>query len=234
MNLTQPTLWRRPVVGVVCMLVLGACAGSPGAGDTARDDDASARRAAAQLEVEALPGAGGGPFEGRELDPPLATPQFVLTGTDDEPFDFRKDATRPLTLLYFGYTGCPDVCPAHMAAISKALSELPDAQADEVQVLFVSVDPVNDTPQRLRDYLDNFDTDFVGLTGTAEEVNAAMRSIGLAPTAIADADQFPPQHPSDVLAYTADQSAHVSYPFGTPPSAYAGDIPQLLSEDWKV
>lgn len=234
--------WRRRAAGVGCALLLAACGGGAGTGTGAATADAAtaggnggyARSAAAQLEVEALPGAGGGQFEGRELDLPLVTPDFTLTDSTGAPFDFRRDATRPVTLLYFGYASCPDVCPAHMAAISKALSELPDAQADEVQVLFVSVDPVNDTPQRLRDYLDNFDTDFVGLTGTADEVNAAMRSIGLAPTAIADADQFPPQHPSDVLAYTADQSAHVSYPFGTPPSAYAGDIPQLLSEDWKV
>jgi protein SCO1/2 len=256
MTLPSPTpAWRRRVVGVACALWLTACGsatGAPAAGDAttaAAADGGYARRAAAQLEVEALPGAGGGPFAGRELELPLVTPDFVLTAAAGEPFDFRRDATRPVTLLYFGYASCPDVCPAHMAAISKALSELPAEQAEQVQVLFVSVDAVNDTPETLGDYLSNFASretragasgpgtgspDFVGLTGSADEVNAALRSVGLPPTAISDAGQFPPRHPSDVLAYTADRRAHVTYPFGTPPSAYADDLPQLISADWNA
>jgi protein SCO1/2 len=158
----------------------------------------------------------------------------VLADTAGEPFDFARDATRPVTLLYFGYASCPDVCPAHMAAIGKALSEMPAAQAEQVQVLFVSVDAVNDTPETLDDYLDNFSPDFVGLTGTADEVNAALQAVGLPPTAISDTDQFPPQHPSDVLAYTADHRAHVTYPFGTPPGAYVEDLPKLISADWNA
>jgi protein SCO1/2 len=192
----------------------------------------AARRAAAQLEVEALPGAGGGPFEGRELDPPLVMPDFALTATDGSTFDFQRDADAPVTLLYFGYTSCPDVCPAHMAAISSALSRLPADVADDVDVLFVSVDAVNDDPAQLTSYLGNFDEDFLGLTGTAEQVNAALVSVGLAPTAISDAGAFPPAHPSYVLAYTGDGKGHVAYPFGTPPAAYAADIRALRTHDW--
>jgi protein SCO1 len=247
MSLMSPSAtWRRRLIGLACVLALTACGGATGAPTVAGrdatgaptaaagDDDGYARRAAAQLEVEALPGAGDGPFAGRELELPLVAPDFVLTDTAGEPFDFRRDATRPVTLLYFGYASCPDVCPAHMAAISKAVSEMPAEQADRVQVLFVSVDAVNDTPETLGDYLGNFSPDFVGLTGTAEEVNAALRSVGLPPTAISDAGDFPPRHPSDVLAYTSDRRAHVTYPFGTPPSAYADDLPQLISADWNA
>lgn len=246
MSLESPTATvRRRLFVVALVLWLSACAtaapDAPAAGDAgggadapaAGNGDASyARRAAAQLEVEALPGTGDGPFAGRELELPLVTPDFVLTDAEGAPFAFGRDAIRPVTLLYFGYAACPDVCPAHMAAIGKALSEMPAAQAEQVQVLFVSVDAVNDTPETLGDYLDNFDPDFVGLTGTAGEVNAALRSVGLPPTAISDSDQFPPRHPSDVLAYTADRRAHVTYPFGTPPSAYAEDLPRLISADW--
>jgi len=234
------TWWARRGVIAVCALLLVACgsAGAVGANGAAEaatgaDDARSyARRAAAQLEVEALPGTDGGAFAGRDLDLPLATPDFVLTDTAGRPFDFRRDATTPVTLVYFGYTSCPDVCPAHMAAISSAISRLPTAQADDVQVLFVSVDAVNDTPERLRDYLANFDPDFVGLTGTADEVNGALASVGLPPTAISSESDFPPQHPSDVLAYTADGRAHVVYPFGSKPSAYARDLPALIDADW--
>jgi protein SCO1/2 len=233
MNLERPTAALRRLFVVAWLLWLPACGGAA-AEAPAAGNDSYARRAAAQLEVEALPGTGGGPYAGRELDLPLVPPDFVLADTAGEPFDFARDATRPVTLLYFGYASCPDVCPAHMAAIGKALSEMPAAQAEQVQVLFVSVDAVNDTPETLDDYLDNFSPDFVGLTGTADEVNAALQAVGLPPTAISDTDQFPPQHPSDVLAYTADHRAHVTYPFGTPPGAYVEDLPELISADWNA
>jgi protein SCO1/2 len=270
MNLERPTAALRRLFVVAWLLWLPACGGAA-ADAPAAGNDSYARRAAAQLEVEALPGTGGGPYAGRELDLPLVPPDFVLADTAGEPFDFARDATRPVTLLYFGYASCPDVCPAHMAAISKALSQMPAAQADQVQVLFVSVDTVNDTPETLGDYLDNFadpgsaklrgswfretrggafgrekrasdrlrrtetsGPDFVGLTGTADQVNAALQAVGLPPTAISDTDQFPPQHPSDVLAYTADHRARVTYPFGTPPGAYVEDLPKLISADWNA
>jgi protein SCO1/2 len=233
MNLERPTAALRRLFVVAWLLWLPACGGAA-AEAPAAGNDSYARRAAAQLEVEALPGTGGGPYAGRELDLPLVPPDFVLADTAGEPFDFARDATRPVTLLYFGYASCPDVCPAHMAAIGKALSEMPAAQAEQVQVLFVSVDAVNDTPETLDDYLDNFSPDFVGLTGTADEVNAALQAVGLPPTAISDTDQFPPQHPSDVLAYTADHRAHVTYPFGTPPGAYVEDLPKLISAAWNA
>lgn len=238
---------RALLVGVVLCALLGACGAAEvtdtdGIAATAPEAAASstaappgpARRAAAQLEVEALPGAGGGPFEGRELDPPLVTPDFALTATDGTTFDYRRDADAPVTLLYFGYTSCPDVCPAHMAAISSALSRLPRATAQDVDVLFVSVDTVNDGVEQLASYLANFDDSFVGLTGTAEQVNAALTSIGLPPTAIADEDAFPPVHPSYVLAYSDDGRAHVAYPFGTPPAAYAADLRELRTHDWST
>lgn len=235
LNLMQTRL-RRCAIGVACALALTACGGTAAdiTSDGGTQSSAQARRAAAQLEVEALPGAGGGPFEGRELDPPLVSPQFTLTDTAGRPFDFARDATSPVTLLYFGYTSCPDVCPAHMAAISKALSDLPPKQADQVQVLFITVDTLNDDGARLRGYLDNFDPTFVGLTGTAEQINTALRSVGLQPTAISSEEEFPPQHPSDVLAYTSDRRGHVSYPFGSPPSAFAADIPRLIDSDWNA
>jgi len=210
-----------------------ATTGAPDAASSAPAAPAGpARRAAAQLEVEALPGAGGGPFEGRELDPPLVTPDFTLTATDGSTFDFRRDADAPVTLLYFGYTSCPDVCPAHMAAISSALARLPRDIADDVDVLFVSVDTVNDDPEQLASYLGNFNDDFVGLTGTAADVDAALVSVGLAPTAISEPEGFPPTHPSYVLAYTDDGRGHVAYPFGTPPAAYAADIRALRTHAW--
>lgn len=119
-----------------------------------------------------------------------------------------------------------------MAALGRALDELTPAQRERVDVLFVSVDPTVDTPERLRSYLDGFGPGITGLTGTTDAVNAALASIGLPQTAVgADADD-PPRHPSAVLGYTADGRAHVTWPFGTTPDTYAHDLRMLIDDGW--
>lgn len=197
--------------------------------------DPDALRAAAQLEIEVLPRQGA-PDEvwGRVLDLPLPTPDFRLTATDGSTFDYVRDADAAVTLVYFGYTSCPDVCPTHMAAVGAAIDQLPPAQRDEVDVLFVSVDPAVDTPAHLGAYLENFDTAVTGLTGTTDAVNDALVSIGLPPTAVDATATEPPRHPSSVLGYTADGRAHVVWPFGTPPTTYAHDLRLLIAHGWRA
>jgi protein SCO1/2 len=116
-------------------------------------------------------------------------PQPTFKGSDVTGADWGGDITltaqtgkrastadyRGKTLvIFFGFTNCPDICSptlAKLAALRKALG--PDA--GQVQVLFVTVDPANDTPERLASFLPKFDPTFVGLTGTAEEVATAAR-----------------------------------------------------------
>ncbi|CAN5896816.1 hypothetical protein BH23ACT10_BH23ACT10_03040 [soil metagenome] len=119
-----------------------------------------------------------------------------------------------------------------MAAVGRALDELTVQQRAQVEVLFVTVDPTVDTPEHLRSYLDSFAPEITGLTGTTDEVNAALGSIAFPRTAIgADAGE-PPEHPSSVLGYTADGRAHVAWPFGTTPDIYAHDLRMLIDDDW--
>ena len=79
-----------------------------------------------------------------------------------------------LVLLYFGYVGCPDVCPTDLAIIGKAMRLLGERAAD-VQPLFVTLDPVRDTPAVLREYLAAFDRRFIGLRGSDAEVRRVAR-----------------------------------------------------------
>ena len=80
-----------------------------------------------------------------------------------------KDFLGKHTLYYFGYTFCPDVCPAELQVISAALGQVPGA-ADRFQVVFVSIDPERDTPDIMKDYVANFWPGTVGLTGSAEDI----------------------------------------------------------------
>jgi protein SCO1/2 len=104
-------------------------------------------------------------LQGVEIEEPPTKGEFVLTDTEGEPFDFVEETEGKLTLLYFGYVNCPDICPVHLAQIAEVFSQHPEV-ARESEVVFVSVDPDRDTPDVIRDFLDNFDSRFIGLTGT--------------------------------------------------------------------
>jgi len=93
---------------------------------------------------------------------------FTLTNQDGERVT-EKDFEGKHSLVFFGFTHCPDICPAELQVIAEALDQLGD-KADEVTPIFVTVDPARDTPQALKSYLSNFGDQFVGLTGSEEEI----------------------------------------------------------------
>jgi len=87
----------------------------------------------------------------------------------------EKDFRGRYTLVFFGFTNCPDICPAGLQLIAAALDKV-GAKADKVTPLFISVDPARDTPQKLAGYVKNFSDRLVGLTGTPEEIAAVARA----------------------------------------------------------
>src|SRR6201981_1371188 len=107
-------------------------------------------------------------YRGGLVAPPLPKPRFVLTDTSGAPFDFWNRTRGSITLLFFGYTYCPDECPMHMANLGAALKRLPPGIASQVKLFFVTTDPARDPRLDLRRWLDHFDKRFVGLTGTAD------------------------------------------------------------------
>lgn len=178
---------------------------------------------------------GAARFRGMVLETPIPKPDFTLTDTDGKPFSFAAGTQGYVTLLFFGYTHCPDVCPVHMANIGAVLKQLPATDASRVKVVFVSVDPERDTPNRIRTWLDGFNPAFIGLTGTAEQLAAAQAAAKL-PGALRDPPDttkgpvsgYTVSHAAFVIAYTADGLGRVLYPFGTRQSDWALAIPQLV------
>lgn len=83
------------------------------------------------------------------------------------------------TLVFFGYTFCPDICPTTLAELRQLLGSLPTEQRQQVQVLMVSVDPQRDTPQQLRDYLAYFDPDYIGLTGQLDDIQQLANALSI-------------------------------------------------------
>ncbi|HEY8547549.1 MAG TPA: SCO family protein, partial [Acidimicrobiales bacterium] len=164
------------------------------------------------------------------LQEPTPRPEFTLTDTEGRPFDFAAETKGQLTLLFFGYTHCPDVCPGHLSILSGALA-MPGVP--QPKVVFVTTDPARDTPERLREWLDNFDEDFIGLTGSVEEIAAAERAAFVAGSVRPEADadgEYEVGHAAQILAYTPDDQAHVAYPFGVRRQDWVEDLPRLLEE----
>ena len=134
-----------------------------------------------------------------------------------------------MSLLYFGYLNCPDVCPVHLAQIAEVFDSMPDV-ARETEVVFVSVDPQRDSPEEIREFLDRFDTRFVGLTGTPEELKAAQEAAGVPPATITgEGEDYTVDHAGWVLAYSPDGLNHAIYPFGTRQTQWNNDLPILAA-----
>jgi protein SCO1/2 len=175
------------------------------------------------------------PYRGALLATPRAKPDFTLTDTAGRPFDFRTETEGYLTLLFFGYTHCPDICPLHMANLAAVLRTLPPEVTERIKVVFVTVDPERDTPSVLRTWLDHFDPRFIGLTGSTEAVEAAQRVTGVPVAQREDLGngQYAMSHAAYVIAYTTDNLAHIAYPSGVQPSDWAHDLPKLVTKGWR-
>ncbi|MFH8802795.1 SCO family protein [Streptomyces sp. NPDC017936] len=113
------------------------------------------------------------------LDQPFTKPNLVLTDTRGKQYDLRKETAGHPTLLYFGYTNCPDVCPLTMSNIAVAKKQLPAAEQNELRVVFVTTDPARDTPAALGAWLKGIDPQVVGLTGDFATVQTAARTLGI-------------------------------------------------------
>ncbi len=169
---------------------------------------------------------------GHSLDSALLIPSVSLADLDGNAIDLAEQSRGKLTLLFFGYTHCPDVCPVHMTNIAAAMRTLSWAQRDSIRVVFVTTDPERDTPHRLQSWLGSIDSSFVGLRGTQVAIDSAQRGLGLP-----EAMRLPGAHPGDyqvghagqVLAVFADGRARYAYPFGTRQAEFAHDLPRLVS-----
>ncbi|MFJ1809026.1 MULTISPECIES: SCO family protein [unclassified Streptomyces] len=113
------------------------------------------------------------------LDQPFTKPDLVLTDTQGKSYDLRKETAGHPTLIYFGYTNCPDVCPLTMSNIAVAKKQLSKAAQDELRVVFVTTDPDRDTPAALGKWLKGIDPQVVGLSGKFAAIQAAARTLGI-------------------------------------------------------
>jgi protein SCO1 len=105
-------------------------------------------------------------------------PDLTMTDQNGKPVAI-SDLKGKWTMLFFGYTFCPDICPTTLAELRQIKSELPKEVLSKMQVVLVSVDPNRDTPQQLKQYLGYFDPDFRGLTGSVEDIQKLANAVSI-------------------------------------------------------
>jgi protein SCO1/2 len=161
------------------------------------------------------------------FNPPRIAPDFSLQSSQGG--DLKLTQTRgKLVVLGFGFTHCTEVCPVTLANLARARKQLGDL-GEQVQVIYVTVDPENDNPQRLKNYLANFDNSFIGLTGKPDTLAKVQQDYGiLAAKATSKNGQAQVHHSSYV--YLIDPAGYLRalVPFGKKPEDIAHDIKILL------
>ncbi len=205
---------------LVALLValLAACGGSAGEGPT-------------------------GELTGTRLDPPFDVAGTPLQDASGAPYSLTEDTEKPLTLVFFGYTSCPDICGQVMATLAGTMARLSDADREQVEVVFVTTDPARDDAEVVADYTSRFDPEFRGLTGDHEsiaEVAASMKvAIGyFEPTGeeipVEDlrdrTGAYDVDHGTQVFAIDEQDGVSVYWNQDVSQAELAGDVHLLLAE----
>lgn len=169
-------------------------------------------------------------YMGAIISNPIDMPNLVLTDQDGKTFDLQKETQGVVSLVYVGYTHCPDICPTHLAEMNAALRDLPRDVTDKVKVIFITSDPERDTPEVLKKYLAAFNPSFIGLTGTREQTDAAQEALGVPVAEREDLGDgnYAVNHAAYVIAYTKDHIAHTVYPGGMGRKEWINDLPLLV------
>ena len=170
-------------------------------------------------------------FSGAVSYPPPVVQDFVLIDQHDNEFRMSEDS-KEVSIVFFGYTVCPDICPTTLADMIKAKCSL-GADADRVSFIWVTVDPERDTPSVLGQRIEVFDPEFIGLSGTRESLEKVWEDFGI----IVERDDTQGSAAGYLVSHTANtylvdrnMKNRVVFPFGTASDLIAADIAAILKE----
>ncbi len=153
---------------------------------------------------------------------------FQLTDQDGRPVD-QSILEGKWTLVFFGFTYCPDYCPTTLAAIDATKRQM-GAGGDRLQVVFISIDPERDTPQAMKDYLssDGFPNGVIGLTGTPEQVRAAATAYRAYYSKVGEGDAYTMNHSLTVYLMGPDGKFRTAIAHDLAPDAAAGVLGRAM------
>lgn len=169
------------------------------------------------------------PFKGIDITGADYARDFALSDVAGRPrtlADFKGKAT----VVFFGYTQCPDVCPTTMAELAAVKKQL-GADGDKLQAVFITVDPERDTPEILKAYMSSFDPSFVALRSTPEQTQAVAKSFKAFFRKVPGktADSYTMDHTAGAYVYDPQGRLRLFVRYGQPVEAWVADLKQLLA-----
>jgi protein SCO1 len=170
-------------------------------------------------------------FKSGTFDPPRAAPDFSLPGSTGAPVTISQFRGKVIALA-FGFTYCPRICPVTLAHLATASEKLGPA-AKDLQVVFVSVDPDRDTPERMKEFLSFFNPAFVGATGTPQQLEAVRQAYGVVANRAASENKklgYEVHHSSSIYLIDRKGNIRLLTPFGKTADDILHDIKLLLQE----
>jgi protein SCO1 len=170
-------------------------------------------------------------YHGSVIQPAMAAPPIQLVDQTGKPFQV-EDVQGKVVLLFFGYTHCPDECPTTLAQYRQLRSDL-GKQADKVQMLFVTVDPLRDSPQTIGAYLAQYHSGVIGLSGDKAALAEVWKEYGVYVNVPADASSstgYAVEHSNPIYLIDETGKLRLTYTYGTPTEDMLQDVQHLLKE----
>ena len=167
-------------------------------------------------------------FHGTTYDETKPAEDFTLTDQHGRPFRL-SDHRGKIVLLFFGYAYCPDVCPVTLSSWRRVEEAL--GNSEDIEFVFVTVDPERDTPERLREHLANFSDGFHGLTGSQEELEAVYESYGIFMRKVpfsSSAVGYVVDHSTVIIVLDRKGQMRLTIPFDADPDEIVHDVRRLL------
>ena len=163
------------------------------------------------------------------LTPVMAAPPLKLQGSDGRPLDLERFRGK-VVLLAFGFSNCGEVCPITLATLAGARRKLA-ADAANVQVVYVTVDPERDDAAQMRKFLGSFDPTFIGGVGTRAEIDAAQKNFGISSTRTVNADgSYSIGHTSSIYMIDRAGGLRAVMPYGHTVDEFVHDLKILLRQ----
>nr|WP_246280105.1 SCO family protein [Nocardioides daedukensis] len=185
-----------------------------------------------------LTGCSGGdegskPLSSSDVGTPWVVPDTDLKDTSGADYRLTDGTTKPVTLVFFGYTNCPDICQMVMANIASAMTRLDDDERKQVEVVFVTTDPARDTEKVLGDYLERFDPTFIGATAKMDRILELGKAFKVA---IEKGEKLPSggydvTHGTQVFLVDENDEIPMFWGQDTSSAVFARDISTLLKAD---
>jgi protein SCO1/2 len=164
-------------------------------------------------------------------EPYPPAPTINLARSNGEQFQL-EDLRGKIVLLFFGYTSCPDVCPTTMAELKTALDRIGPERAEKVKVVYVTVDPQRDDPQRVQEYANHFNKEFIGLSGPETDLAKIWSDYGVFRSVAegSPATGYLVDHTARITLIDQEGNLRASYGFETPVEDIVHDLNLLLKD----